>query len=438
MRPATAAGATRCIGARRPQAAAARLVVAAASGSRDRRPDLRPAPSATASTDDDSRPRDGRSRSLGGGDVDRASGGLASSWSGDHAGPATTHAQARGRSAAARRAWSPQAAQCSGGMRRDATSRHRGWRLSTHSERRADLRRRPARSPGDRRSSRVASRRGRRSRGGRRRRRRRGRRRGRARGRPRTAARRTRARARRRGGRARRPRPAASAAISSSAAAGQLVGALEAEQAARARRSGRAWSSTRRSTRRLPRLALGGHDEQRRGLAAADVAALALGGLERGHQALGEVAARRARTPPTSPAGTVSRAIMFAWQRPVRAGRVARARDAVARRCGRRRRRAASTTPTCRTARQRVGGDQLGERVLRARRRRRMPVERVRAVRGLDDRLRGDGADARPRPRAERADGEPVRLDGRAELAGRGVERDDRVGAVAHRARISA
>ena len=59
-------------------------------------------------------------------------------------------------------------------------------------------------------------------------------------------------------------------------------------------------------------------------------------------------------------------------------------------------------------------------------------------VRGLDHGLRGDRADAGPRPRAQRADAEPVRLDRRAELARLRVQGDDRVGAVAHRARISA
>ena len=66
---------------------------------------------------------------------------------------------------------------------------------------------------------------------------------------------------------------------------------------------------------------------------------------------------------------------------------------------------------------QRVGGEQLAERLLRADRRR-QPVERVRAVGGLDHRLRGHRADARARPDAQRADREPVRLHGRAELAG--------------------
>ena len=73
---------------------------------------------------------------------------------------------------------------------------------------------------------------------------------------------------------------------------------------------------------------------------------------------------------------------------------------------------------------QRVGGEQLAERLLRADALGE-PVERVRAVRGLDDRLRRHRADAGPRPRAQRADGEPVRLDGDAELAGRRVEGHD-------------
>ena len=86
---------------------------------------------------------------------------------------------------------------------------------------------------------------------------------------------------------------------------------------------------------------------------------------------------------------------------------------------------------------QRVGGDQRGERVGGALPRL-DPVERVRPVRDLDDGLGRHRADARPGPDAERADREPVGLHGRSELPGGGVESDDRVGAVAHRARISA
>ena len=70
--------------------------------------------------------------------------------------------------------------------------------------------------------------------------------------------------------------------------------------------------------------------------------------------------------------------------------------------------------------RERVGGEQLAERLLRADVLGEA-VERVRAVRGLDDRLRRHGADPGARPRAQRADREPVRLHGDAELAGRGV-----------------
>jgi alkylated DNA nucleotide flippase Atl1 len=177
---------------------------------------------------------------------------------------------------------------------------------------------------------------------------------------------------------------------------------------------------------RAPRLALRRDDEQRGGLAAADVAALGLGALQRGHQALGEVAVgalerRRHRLRHRGPGHHVRLA------GPVRAAMVAGLGDAVGARVGDH---AAACVHHADLAHggERVGGQHGGERVrrrgalLQAR-------EHVGAVRGLDDRLRGDGADARPRPRAERADGEPVRLDGGAELARRGVAGDDRVGA---------
>ncbi len=73
---------------------------------------------------------------------------------------------------------------------------------------------------------------------------------------------------------------------------------------------------------------------------------------------------------------------------------------------------------------QRVGGEQLAERLLgvdalgEA-------VERVRAVGRLDHRLRRHRADPGARPGAQRADGEPVRLHGDTELAGRRIERND-------------
>ena len=253
------------------------------------------------------------------------------------------------------------------------------------------------------------------------------------RARPRTAARPSRARSRRRAGTARRPPPARSAAISSSAAPASSYARWSVEQARRARRAGPSWSSTRRSTRVRHGSPSGGHDDQRRRLAAAHVAALALR----------PPGARPAAAPARSPsaasnaadiaAGTVSRSIMFAWQlqcgpvaspaHGMQSGPVLTATPPLA-----------STTPTWRTARSASAG--AAPRAPRpAPAPGGQPVERVRAVGGLDDRLRGDRADARARPDAERADGEPVRLDGRAELAGGGVEGDDRVRAVAHGAR---
>ena len=106
------------------------------------------------------------------------------------------------------------------------------------------------------------------------------------------------------------------------------------------------------------------------------------------------------------------------------AGHVAGVRDAVRRRCGR------ESAPRDVDHRdlahggQRVGREQLAERLLRADALGE-PVERVRAVRGLDDRLRRHRADPRARPGAQRADGEPVRLHRHAELAGRRIEGHD-------------
>ena len=85
---------------------------------------------------------------------------------------------------------------------------------------------------------------------------------------------------------------------------------------------------------------------------------------------------------------------------------------------------------------ERVAGQHAAQRRLGVRAVRE-PVEGVRAVRGLDHGLRGDGADARARPRAQRADGEPVRLDRGAELAGLRVQCDDRVRAVGPRHRAA-
>ena len=73
---------------------------------------------------------------------------------------------------------------------------------------------------------------------------------------------------------------------------------------------------------------------------------------------------------------------------------------------------------------ERIGGQQLAERLL-GRYALGEPVERVRAVGGLDDGLRGHRADPGPRPRAQRTDGEPVRLDRDAEFARLRIEGHD-------------
>ncbi len=210
------------------------------------------------------------------------------------------------------------------------------------------------------------------------------------------------------------------------AVARQLVGALEREQAAQlADRVGVVLDAQVQAD--LPRLALRRRDHQRGGLAAAHVAALGLGALERGHQPFGEVAAggrerRRHRVGHRGPGHHVGLAD------PVLADRVTGLGDAVG-------------AGVDGDAPARVDDADLahrGERVRRQHARERLrrvlpagePVERVRAVRGLDDGLRRDGPDPRPDPGAQRADGEPVRLHRRSELAGLRVERDDRVRAV--------
>ena len=227
------------------------------------------------------------------------------------------------------------------------------------------------------------------------------------RGRPRRRGRRPRSRARRR----RRGRAAASSSA-----------------------SGSALSSTRRSRTVSQPSPAAGHDEQRRRLAPADVAAGRLGGVQRGQQAPRErpagalVGARHRRPdlrarPSCSPARVKpSPAMSPAWamqRSPVwQATRAARVDD-----------------------RDLAVGRLLVVREQRGERRRRRPrpaasaVEQPRPVGRLGDRLRRDGADAGARPGDDRPDGEPVRLDGDADLAARGVARDDRVGAAAHRRR---
>ena len=204
--------------------------------------------------------------------------------------------------------------------------------------------------------------------------------------------------ARRRGRRARRPRrggPRPSARRPRRPAR-RRAGAASSRRARRAgrrgpRRAGRRGAATarpRRARRAAPRT--GGRGRRRprprrprarpsaarrgRPSAAANAAAIAAGhGVAGHHVGLAASSARRSRR---------------------------RRTGCSPRRCGRRRRRAASTTPTWRTARQRVGARAARASAVRGVVARRQPVERVRAVGGLDDRLRGHRADARPRPGA--------------------------------------
>ena len=61
---------------------------------------------------------------------------------------------------------------------------------------------------------------------------------------------------------------------------------------------------------------------------------------------------------------------------------------------------------------------------------RRHQLQATRAIGDLGVGLSGHGTDPDPRPRDDRADREPVRLDGDAELAGPRIAGDDRVGAL--------
>jgi hypothetical protein len=213
--------------------------------------------------------------------------------------------------------------------------------------------------------------------------------------------------------------------------AGQLVGALELEQPPQlAQRRGVVLDP--QVDPRAPRLALGRHHEQGRRLAAAHVAALRLRGVERGHQARRQVAVRGLeRGGHRRRHGLALHHVRLRGV--VLAGDVAGERDAVRARV-RGDLAARVDDPHLAHARRRVVVEQRLQRLGRAGAGGE-PVEPVRPVRRLDDRLRGDRAHAGPRPRTQRADGEPVRVHGGAELARARVERDDRVRAVAHRGR---
>ena len=172
-----------------------------------------------------------------------------------------------------------------------------------------------------------------------------------------------------------------------------------------------------------------GTTTQRRRLAAADVAALPLRGVERRQQPLGEVALGGLEARDHRGRHRVA-GHHVGLGGDVLAGGVARARDAVgagvdgdpARRVDER---------DLADRGERVGAEQRVERVGGAGARR-QAVEPVRAVGRLDDGLRRDRPDARAGPDAERADREPVRVHGRAVLPRGRVEGDDRIRPVAH------
>jgi hypothetical protein len=164
-----------------------------------------------------------------------------------------------------------------------------------------------------------------------------------------------------------------------------------------------------------PRLAVGAHDHHRGRLAPAHVPALGLRAFERGHQTRGEISlGRLERGAHGRRDGVAQHHVRLAGR--VRTEHVAGAGHAAL--AGMRRDAARRVDdPDLAQLGHRVRGEQRGQRRL-GRLARRQPIEPVRAVCGLDDRLRGHGADARPRPRAQRADGEPMRLHRSPELAG--------------------
>ena len=166
---------------------------------------------------------------------------------------------------------------------------------------------------------------------------------------------------------------------------GQVVGVVRGRAAARARRSGSGWSSTRKVDCGAPGRARGGDDEQRRGLAAAHVAARRLGRLERRQQPPGEGAGPRPRRRGHR-GQTVGAAIMLAWQETPAADRWPAYGDAAGA--------GVRADPPARVddgdlahVARLVGGQHRGERVRRGAARRE-PVERARAVGRLGDRLR--------------------------------------------------
>ena len=164
---------------------------------------------------------------------------------------------------------------------------------------------------------------------------------------------------------------------------------------------------------------------ERGGLPAAHVAASGLGRVERGEHAIGKVAGRRfERAAHRGPDAIVGHHVGL--------HRIARA-DVLA---GRRDRRGARVRrhPTLRVDHRDLpaGALLVGlHELIECLRRAHAPAHQrqpARAVPGIDERLRGDGADAGLGPRHDGSDREPVRLHGHAHLAGGRVARDDGVG----------
>ncbi len=235
---------------------------------------------------------------------------------------------------------------------------------------------------------------------------------------------------RRRGGGARVERGrlgGASLAREGVRAVGKRVGVVEVDQAAQlAERVGRVLDAELGG--RAPWLALGGDDQERRGLAPADVAAGGLAGVERGEQPAIE-GSFRALNAAAIAGQTSAEAIMFAWALNPSPWTLAGGRDAAVARVN-------GDPPLAvdhgdlAKARERIGGKLLGERcrwLLACAK----ALEKPRAVGRLGDRLGRDRADPGAGPGDDRADRKPVRLDGDAQVARRRVTSDDRVSACA-------
>ena len=177
---------------------------------------------------------------------------------------------------------------------------------------------------------------------------------------------------------------------------------------------------------------LRGNDQDRGRLAASDVPALALGGVKRRkqprrHRAVGRFIGVEHRRPHAL-AGhdvrltgdLVADGVPSEWDRAR-----ARVRGDPSSRIDDR-----DLTP----GRSGVVGDQLRERV-RGCETCLEQLERARPIGDLDVRLGGDSADPGPRPRNNRADRKPVRVDRHAEFARASVAGDDRIRALTSAAR---